>query len=76
MIESEITETSVQKPFPKLVSSTNGLVLLVTKEKGGLLEGVVLCRGRRGRHDISECRTDWIALHFQDFTGEITLSNS
>jgi hypothetical protein len=57
------------KDFPKLMRASDGLIVLFTKEKCG----IVVNAGNG--HRFSDFEDDWAMDCFKDYEGEITLKN-
>lgn len=70
------TESKKDLEFPKLmISKHNNCVILATKIGSETeIEGTVLCLGESS-YDLGWFSKTWNRAAFEDYTGEITLSN-
>lgn len=65
------------KKFPRLmIEPINGLIILAVKENiGGLLSGTVLYNGVSPNTAFGEYSNQFMAEHFIEYTGKLTLEN-
>ena len=70
-MNSRIVKTEVkEKGFPKLMVSRNGVIVLFSSEK----EGVVIQKGA-GTINVGSNRSNWAPDSFEDFNDELILKN-
>lgn len=72
-IKVEIVEAKThERPFPKLMMSDSGDVLLATSSFAGTIKGVLISSETE---QIGFWSSSWLEYKFKDFDGSITLSN-
>lgn len=69
MITSVVSSQQIKPEFPKLMSHSDGLIVLFT-EKGVGVSVVGDTHSKAGRYSAT-----WNYTHFEDFSGSVTLSN-
>jgi hypothetical protein len=71
MIRIRVTNEKTQTGYPKLmIGKDSGLIVLAKKAKGGCIHGTSLDQDSCGYYSET-----WIKDEFEDFDGEITLTN-
>ena len=59
------------KPFPKLMISEHGTLVLFESDE----VGTIIYPGINNTYKIGDYIDDWVMSLFKDFDGEVTLSN-
>jgi hypothetical protein len=69
-MDVKVNETKAELPFPKLMSSRRGTIVLFYQEHCG-----TCLRSLGSDTPIGSHSRDWDMEYFEDFYGEVTLSN-
>lgn len=74
-MKSEIKECTNKsdKPFPKLMISTSGNIILATKLENGEIIGTVI--HSKENYILGQYSVRWSKLCFEDFEGKLILYN-
>ena len=59
-------------PYPKLLATERGTVVLMSKAGQGTVVGL---DSEESPHTLGDYHEDWVMMNFADYHGSITLSN-